>query len=285
MLTLPRQSEHLFILYGEPMKVSNLIDIIEKTAPLELAATWDKSGVQVAAFRPEVQHVAVMLDPILPNIAKAQKMGADFILAHHPLSMEPLYPDALGNYHSILSILFKADIHLYSAHTSLDANLFGPVSWLAKALQLQGVNLLEVAGQTKRLTEQEEPVDYGFGFVGELPEPLGYQAFAKKLSHHTQKNAWRSCGPRPDTIRRVACCPGSGGSMTALAHAAQADIFITGDMRYHAALDTEVHVIDLGHFQLEEIMMKKFAELLASQLTGMKIDFIPGLDPFSFDLQ
>lgn len=266
------------------MKVLDIINIIEKTAPLRLAAAWDKSGLQVAAFRQEALHLAVMLDPGLPSILKAREMGADFILAHHPLSMEPCYPDAPGSYHSILSVLFKADLPLYSAHTSLDANPLGPVRWLGDKLELARMEVLDVLGQAELPGQSSlSPQNYGFGFVGDLPAPLSYQAFGKKLAAYTQKQAWRSCGPRPQLIRRVACCPGSGGSLIELAQKAGADIFITGDLRYHAALDAPINVIDLGHFQLEEIMMREFAALLAKNLPDIQVSFLPGSDPLSFD--
>mgnify|MGYP002241548695 FL=1 len=58
------------------------------------------------------------------------------ILAHHPLTMEGRFTDRLDSYHEVLSLLFRADVPLYSAHTSLDANPLGPVSWLADELGL-----------------------------------------------------------------------------------------------------------------------------------------------------
>lgn len=265
------------------MKVCDIINVIEKTAPLGLAASWDKSGLQVAAFRQEAFHLAVMLDPLLPNIVRARELGADFLLSHHPLSLEPRYPDSTGDYHSILSALFKADIPLYSAHTSLDANPLGPVRWLGQKLDLRRLAVLEAEGRAV-LPGQSEAQDYGFGFVGDLPAPLDYAAFGKKLAACTELRAWRSCGPRPETVRRVACCPGSGGGMIGPAKAAGADLLVTGDLRYHSALEAELHVIDLGHFQLEEIMMREFAVQLGPQLPGLQISFIAGSDPLSFDI-
>lgn len=266
------------------MKVFDIIKIIEKTAPLSLAASWDKSGLQVAAFRHEAAHVAVMLDPSLGNILKAKEMGADFLLSHHPLSMEPRYPDTLGAYHSILSTLLKADLPLYSAHTSLDANPLGPVRWLAAKLGLMHVRVLEVEGQDEVPGQTSSGLlDYGFGFVGDMPEAISYTAFSKKLAAYTHKQSWRACGPKVEIIKRVACCPGSGTGMIPLAQKVGADVFITGDLRYHAALDAEVHVIDIGHFQLEEIMMQEFAAILAKELAGTKVSFIAADDPLSFE--
>lgn len=266
------------------MKVLDIIKIIEKIAPLFLAAPWDKSGLQVAALRHEALHVAVMLDPSLPNIRKAREMGADFLLSHHPLIMEPRYQDTPGTYHSILSTLFKADLPLYSAHTSLDANPLGPVRWLAAKLGLIHTRVLEIEGQAEIPGQSSTgTMDYGFGFVGDMPEAISYTAFSKKLAAYTQKQSWRACGPKVKIVKRLACCPGSGGGMIELAQQAGADVFVTGDLRYHAALEAEVHVIDIGHFQLEEIMMQEFAGILSKELTGMQVSFIAANDPLSFE--
>ena len=41
------------------MKQSELIALIERTAPLAIAAPWDKSGVQVASARQDINRLAV----------------------------------------------------------------------------------------------------------------------------------------------------------------------------------------------------------------------------------
>lgn len=114
------------------MKQSELIGIIEETAPLHIAAPWDRSGVQVASSREDIRRLAVCLDPTPLSLRRALADGADMVLAHHPLILEGRFTDRLDNYHAALSLLFKADVPLYSAHTSLDANPLGPASWLAE---------------------------------------------------------------------------------------------------------------------------------------------------------
>ena len=70
------------------MKQSELIALIERTAPLAIAAPWDKSGVQVASARQDINRLAVCLDPTPESIRIALSGGAEMILAHHPLTME-----------------------------------------------------------------------------------------------------------------------------------------------------------------------------------------------------
>ena len=266
------------LLRGNIMKLSEIIRQIENIAPLAIAAPWDNSGMQVAALRRDIAHLAVMLDPTPGNIQKALDMGADMILSHHPLAIKARMPDTLGDFHTVLRLLFCHDIPLYSAHTSLDANLHGPAAWLAEALALTNRKALE---KTAECSESEQL--YGFGIVGELPRAMPYHAFAQKLAALLGKGAWRACGPEPETVTRMAYCPGSGESMLHAAVAAGVDIYITGDVKYHAALETPVRVLDVGHFILEEIMMRTFANTLRETCAPLTVSFFEAVDPFVFE--
>lgn len=196
------------------------------------------------------------------------------MLAHHPLSMSPELPCRLDAYHAALSLLFTGDIPLYSSHTSLDANPEGPVRWLGRELGLTGMSVLEPEGPDG---------SFGFGFVGDLPKAVSYKEFCAELSRLTGKSEWTACGPLADPVRRVACCPGSGGSMIGLAEKARADVYISGDIKYHSALEAGVRVIDLGHFQLEETMMRRFAAMLGAELKGVTVTFIESADPLTWE--
>lgn len=260
------------------MKPFDIINLIEKKAPLAAQAAWDASGVQVASENDEIRNIAVMLDPTLPAVREAANAGADFILAHHPLSMKPRYPDRADDYLATLSMLFKNDIWLYSAHTSLDAAPDGPVRWLAADLGLLSPEILEPFP----LPDPAAPA-FGFGFTGLLPESLPYAAFCRVLAQSLRKNEWQACGPAPERVSRVACCPGSGGGLLARAVAWGADVFITGDFKYHSALEAGlagIRVLDVGHFCLEEEMMRRFAAMLADDV-AVPVTFFPGRDPFA----
>lgn len=265
------------------MKVVDIINFIEKIAPCSQAASWDRSGIQVAAMREHASQVAVMLDPSLTQVEKALAAGADFILSHHPLSMTPRFPDQADGYLALLSALLGRKAWLYSAHTSLDANPCGPVRWLAEALGLTGVATLEATGGPAACPEAgaaEGGQAYGFGFIGDMPQPLPYGDFCHVLAAALGKASWQACGPQPAVVRRVACCPGSGSSLFSLAADAGADVFITGDVKYHSALETPLRALDVGHFCLEEEMMRRFALWLGEALS-VPVRFWPGEDPLA----
>ncbi|MBQ7738374.1 MAG: Nif3-like dinuclear metal center hexameric protein [Desulfovibrionaceae bacterium] len=254
------------------MEIKELIHRIESVAPLEAAAQWDLSGLQVACHRTHIQKMAVCLDPTPQTITKALKTNPDFILAHHPLTLKPSLPRKLDNYHETLRMLLTSDVALYSAHTSLDVNSAGPAGWLATELDLQGVQVLKpnILG-----------AQFGFGLVGDLKTPLDTQTFLSRISKLITVPEATVIGTPPQVINRVAYCTGSGASLLELAAKSQADIFITGDVKYHAALDSQIFVLDVGHHSLEEEMMRRLANLLSKSLNSIDVTFIPSSSPYT----
>ncbi len=65
-----------------------------------------------------------------------------------------------------------------------------------------------------------------------------------------------------------------------------ADVFITGDVKYHPAQESVGAVLDVGHFSLEEEMMRRFSVLLGEDL-GKEVDvkFFSGRNPFAYHVQ
>lgn len=257
------------------MLVSQIWNEIEKSAPLAAAAPWDRSGVQVASVRREAACLGVCLDPSPRSIRACLAAGADCILSHHPLALEPRLPNRLDAYHESLGLLLGAGAPLYAAHTSLDANPHGPAGWLARELDLHDIELLEAGGH------EEGGQTYGFGLSGNLGRPMALEEIAELLARHVDMSMACLCGPRPgEPIERIAYCAGSGASLLGNATASQAQLYITGDMRYHSALDAEICVLDVGHHSLEEEMMRRFSLELGCVLSGCQVKFVPSVSPF-----
>ncbi len=254
------------------MLIKNLIKAIEQTADPALQEDWDQSGLQVASVRTEAFHAAVMLDATPGAIQAALKAGADFLLSHHPLALKPALPNRLDAWHKALRLLLRADAPLYAAHTSLDANLAGPAGWLGDALQLNNKRPLEKTGCQENT---------GFGQVGDLPEPVNPQKLLGRILQLCGLRTAALAGPKlPQAIGRIAYCGGSGASMLHIAQAVGAELYVTGDVKYHAALEAEIPVLDVGHHSLEEEMMRQFARQLADMLPEIEVTFFPSASPF-----
>ena len=63
------------------MQLSEIIEAIEKIAPLAAAADWDVSGLQVAAHRETATKLAVCLDPTPASVRAALDGGAHMRLS------------------------------------------------------------------------------------------------------------------------------------------------------------------------------------------------------------
>ncbi len=266
------------------MKPSEIIEFIEIMAPLHLNVSWDNSGVQVVSGCQSVRQVAVMLDPSPTMLEKSIKAGANFIFCHHPLGLQAQYPNRLGSYFDMLSLLIKNDVWLYSAHSTLDSNPCGASRWLAKALGLRNLATLESTGfgSIACPTDGQTTQEFGFGFVGNLPSAMPYKEFCDLLASATGKRTWQTCGKVPAKVERIACCPGSGSSLAGLAAKAGAHLFITGDVKYHAAMETPVCMLDVGHFCLEEEMMR-LAALELDEKLPIPVTFWAGADPLRLE--
>jgi len=127
--------------------------------------------------------------------------------------------------------------------------------------------------------------EVGFGEVGTLPKPMAWEDFATKLADLTDREAFTISGPQPETVSTVAYCGGSGSTLINAAARAGADVFITGDMKYHPAVEANICVADVGHFSLEETMMRLFAEELSTELQDVEVQFFEGEDPFRFHIK
>ena len=255
------------------MRIHELITHIEALAPLAGAAPWDHSGVQVAGTVQDVRRLAVTIDPTPEAVSRALDQGAQCVLTHHPLGLEPRHLDTPGPFLDVVRLVLSAGAWLYAAHTSLDARPAGPAGWLPRALGLTGTSVLEP-------TDPADP-EVGIGLAGALPAPLSWPDFLAELGRHVARPDWSLSGPEPATVSRVAVCPGSGGSLFGAVAEARADVYVTGDVRYHQGLETPCAVVDVGHFTLEETMTRLMAEDLSRSLAGdVEVRFLEGRDPF-----
>ncbi len=256
------------------LSVREIIERIERLAPPRLQEEWDNCGVQVAGERDEASRLALTLDPTPAAVSAALTWGADFILCHHPLALAPKLPSKRDAFRETLRLLLSSGAWLYAAHTSLDSVTTGPVSWLGQELGLTGIAPLAPSAADPAC---------GIGFVGDLPAPMPLTGFLARLEGLIGRDFWTQCGPEPAEVRRVACCPGSGASLMGAAAARQADVLVTGDVKYHQAAEAPLLVIDAGHFRLEEEMMRRLAAKLSDDLapTGTAVRFFEGREPFT----
>lgn len=107
----------------------------------------------------------------------------------------------------------------------------------------------------------------GVGLVGDLPAPLRLRDVADALALGLPAPGLRVAGDLDAPVRRVAACGGAGDAYVDAAIAADADVYVTGDLRHHPALDARtlgLAVVDAGHFAVEAAALPAFRERLAA---------------------
>ena len=122
--------------------------------------------------------------------------------------------------------------------------------------------------------ENENPL-IGAGVIGELPDALDEKKFLDKLKTAFNITYIRHTKLLNKKIRRVAMCGGAGSFLLRDAMAQEADIFITGDFKYHQFFDAENKIIiaDIGHYESEQYTKDIFYELLIKKFPKFAIHF------------
>jgi dinuclear metal center YbgI/SA1388 family protein len=134
---------------------------------------------------------------------------------------------------------------------------------------------------------RSEPAAAGLGLAGTLPERMSVGEVAARVLTKLKAGNSRLVGKKGSKVRTVAVCAGSGASLLDAAAAVEAQLYITGDMKYHEARKAEglgINVLDIGHYAPEKYGLKSFGNLLNRRLTGrgftVQIAHAKEKDPF-----
>lgn len=111
--------------------------------------------------------------------------------------------------------------------------------------------------------ENENP-QIGAGMIGELKEALPEKEFLTMLKEKMQTDCVRHTKLRNKNIRKVAFCGGSGSFLIGTAKTQNADIFITGDVKYHDFFmaNENMMIADIGHYESEQFTKELIHDFL-----------------------
>ncbi len=116
--------------------------------------------------------------------------------------------------------------------------------------------------------------EYGFGFVGETDEVVGVNEFAETVKSRLDVQKVRVIGDIDKKVKRVAVFCGSFSNEIMGAVKSKADVLITGDVKYHDALDMMqmgMCVIDAGHFNTEKVVLPALAGILKEKFKDLEV--------------
>jgi len=115
----------------------------------------------------------------------------------------------------------------------------------------------------------------GFGMIGELDKEIDSKDFLLTLKEIFNCKYIRHTDINKNSIKTIAVCGGSGSFLINKAIQQKADIFITGDIKYHDYFTTENKMIlaDIGHYESEQFTKDIFYEIVTKKLPKFAVQF------------
>jgi len=101
----------------------------------------------------------------------------------------------------------------------------------------------------------------GYGFVAELKKAVPYSVFVKRIKGVFRVKNFLTSRFTPKSVRKIAFTPGKGSSFVKSAQAQGIDVFVTGEVGYHASIEAArscLNVVELGHRESELYFLKTF---------------------------
>ena len=242
-----------------------VMNALERIAPRHLAEDWDNTGLLVGSYAQKVERILVALDVDDTVVAEAIERSADMIVAHHPAifrGMKQLRTDLpLGRR---LAALLTHGVAVAAAHTNLDITRGGVNDVLAARLGLEKLSSFIT-------TEQADGSAESLGRIGTLPAPVAIDDFAHSVCKQLLVSHVRLVRAADRPVRRVAVVGGAGAEFIDTAVRRGADVYVTGDVKYHEAqraAEQGMHLIDAGHFGTEVPVLPVLADLLRAELAA-----------------
>jgi len=255
--------------------VKDILTAIDSIAPWDLAESWDNSGLQVGDIDSVVHRLGISLDVTPDIVDEAIAANIDCLLTHHPFFFKPL---KMIDFSSIEGrVIYKAaksGISIISAHTNFDIARSGLNDVLAEKIGLCDISpMIGIKGKS-----ENDPL-VGIGRIGQLPEAIALSEFALQIKKKFGLSHVRYVGNPDKKIKKISICSGSGGSLIRDFFENGSDLYISGDLKYHEARDTEARgkaFLDIGHFASEIIMIDALAKNLKElfKLSGHMVEII-----------
>ena len=116
-------------------------------------------------------------------------------------------------------------------------------------------------------TISNENQNVGSGMLGELSIAENALDFLGVLKNNLNSEGIRYTSLVKKKIKKVAICGGAGSFLLQAAIRSGADIFITGDFKYHEFFDAENKIIiaDVGHYESEQYTKDLIADFLSEK--------------------
>lgn len=232
--------------------LAEVLETIHRLWPLEGAEPWDAPGLVTGDPDAAIERVVFAVDAVAATADEAIEVGADLLVAHHPLLLRGVTSVAEDRYKgAILARLIRSGCALVAAHTNADVVEHGTSGVLAERLGLTDL---------RPIVPGDDPAR-GIGRVGRLAERTTLGRLARSLAAILPPTATgvRVSGGYDDPVETIALCGGAGDSLLGDPAVRAADVYITADLRHHPASEAREQsllgggpaLIDVSHWASE----------------------------------
>lgn len=251
--------------YVISVKILEVVNALERFAPLSLQADFDNAGVQLGLTEREVSGALLCLDVTEAIVEEAIRLGCNLIVSHHPLIFRKLRRITGEDYvQRVVMEAIRHDIAIVSMHTNMDVAVGGVNYKMAEKLGLKDLSFF---GKKQEM----DGVQGGDGVIGTLQQPLAADDFILQLKKAFGVECVMANQLLRREISRVALCGGAGDFLLDDAIAAGADAFITGEMHYHQYFghEQQIQIAVIGHYQSEQYTSEIFRDIIQQNCPGV----------------
>lgn len=237
------------------MQIREIIEKFEEKHPLYLQEKWDNGGIQVGNKNDEVKNILCALEITEESIDYAIQNDCNLIISHHPIIFPNVnniqFDDFKGK--KIIKAM-KNDICIYASHTASDVSGFNEF-------------LFEKMGyksEDKIIPIEEK---YGYGSIATFEDSLEEIVSNIKTGFGLDKVIFYNAN---NDIKKIGFVSGSGMDFINEAISLGVDLYVTGDVTHHDAMDTlekGCSILDISHEGSERL----FADFVESFLLDEKL--------------
>ena len=228
------------------MKLKTLYDVLNEISPFNLQEEWDNSGLNVGDFESDIERIYISLD--IDDYVINNLKENSLLITHHPLifrGIKKVIPNRFSTKY-LFKLIEKRCANI-ALHTNFDKTHLNSY-FATEVLGLEG--------------KSEDFIFYSDVFM-EFDElcDLVKEKMDFKILKAVKSN---------DFVKRVAVTTGAGMS---LLDEIKADCFLTGDIKYHEAMDAKARgmsLIDIGHYESE----KYFVDVMYEAVKHLDIEII-----------
>jgi len=249
------------------LKILDIYNILDEISPFSLQEKWDNSGLLVGNFEDKIKKIYVSIDLDEEFLNEVEQNS--LIITHHPLIFAPLKKINYDNYCTrLLKILIQKNIALISMHTNIDKTHLN--MYVAK--DILKLDIIEKEDINDFIIYANVNKDFD-EFAKDITSKLGIE-FTNVVKCNNK-------------VEKVGIVTGAGMSLLS---EVKADCFLTGDIKYHDAMDAKsrnISLIDIRHYESEKYFNELLVGVLEKNLKKNELKAIisASKNPFKFCIQ